>query len=212
MEYKVPQDIDIEDKVIGPMSLRQFIIILIGVGLITFFYFTFQGFLRIFFYLFGMLTAGVVFVLAFAKYGDQSSEIFALSAIKTLTSPRKRIWKKEDVVAKEVAPVVAPKEEPKPREKKNLEEIRDDLSRLAEVVDSGYSALEQKDRLMSFDPNTTTTDFATNPGKPAKEIEGLLNDAAKKAPKREPLISQLATVSPTKEFNYAQVKDSKDRF
>ena len=33
MQYKIPQNVGIEDKIVGPLTLRQLIIISVGVGI-----------------------------------------------------------------------------------------------------------------------------------------------------------------------------------
>ena len=42
MQFKVPQFIDIEDKIIGPLTLKQFIYLLGGLGVIAISWFYFK--------------------------------------------------------------------------------------------------------------------------------------------------------------------------
>ena len=47
MEYQVPQFIEVEDKIVGPLTLRQFIYLAGTAGLCVIFFFTFPLFLAI---------------------------------------------------------------------------------------------------------------------------------------------------------------------
>ncbi len=69
MEYHVPQFIEVEDKIIGPLTLRQFIYIAGGAGLcIVFFaYFSF-----IFAFLFSIPVAAFAAALAFYRVNGKS--------------------------------------------------------------------------------------------------------------------------------------------
>jgi hypothetical protein len=217
MQYKVPQNVDIEDKVIGPLTLRQFIIILVGVGTTLVLYFMLAGFLSVVFWFLAMLLAAATFGLAFGKYGDQKPEIFLISAFKTISKPRQRIWKKEEDLPQITQK--AKKEEPKKEEenKKNIEEERDDLEKLAQLVDSGgYSNISTKDRVIAVEnkpgEESEITDSIKEDAKNQKEIDGLMKDAEKSAPKREPLLSEIAKVSPAKRFDYPEIALTDDKF
>jgi len=215
MQYKVPQNVDIEDRVIGTLTLRQFMILLIGAGFILIFNFIFVGPLRIIFWFLALLIGGVALAFAFVKYGDQRLEIFAMSAFKTITAPRKRIWKKEEVLPQIIKKATEPKPESRTAPKKNLEEAKGDLEKLAELVDSGgYSQIEQKDRtILPETPKVEdhdTPDFIAETEKPNPEIDAMINSA--KTEKKEPLVSEMAKVSPTKDFDYPKIELADDGF
>lgn len=88
--YKVLQDIEAEDKLLGPLSLRQFIyaVIVVVMGYIVFRVFFIQPFLVIPF-----LPPMVLFGILAAPFGhDQSSEIWLLAKIRFILKPRLRTW------------------------------------------------------------------------------------------------------------------------
>lgn len=195
MQYKVPQNVEIEDKVVGPLTIRQFLILLVTAGIILVLNF-FIGFMGPIFYMiaifFGMLGLG----LAFFKYGDQNAEIFVLSAFKTFTNPRKRIWQKEEPKQEaSIKPVVEkPKEEEYISTRGSVSEARSHLEKLAEVVDSGgYSAIKGSD---NTDPITQAYDILEKAEIPNLKIEKLLNDAITITPQREQLVSEFSSVKP----------------
>jgi len=90
-QFVVPQFIDVEDKVIGPITVRQFIIMLVGGGLIFIAYklADFALFLLEF-----VLIAAVTFIIAFIKINGRPIHYFLLNIIQTSRRPRVRVWQK----------------------------------------------------------------------------------------------------------------------
>jgi len=90
-QFVVPQFIDVEDKVIGPITVRQFIIMLVGGGLIFIAYklADFALFLLEF-----VLIAAVTFIIAFIKINGRPIHYFLLNVIQTSKRPKLRIWQK----------------------------------------------------------------------------------------------------------------------
>lgn len=91
-QFVIPQFIDVEDKIIGPITTRQFIILLgvtiilfIAYKLVTFFYFL----------VFGIPVFGLGVTLAFIKINGQPFHFFLLNLIQTLRRPKLRVWNKE---------------------------------------------------------------------------------------------------------------------
>lgn len=92
-QFIVPQFIDVENKIIGPISSRQFIIILAD-GLLVFIcykIFTFWAFIVA-----AVLLLGIGAVIAFVKVNGQAFHYFALNIIQTVKRPSLRIWHKEE--------------------------------------------------------------------------------------------------------------------
>ncbi|MFH0853773.1 MAG: PrgI family protein [bacterium] len=97
MQFVVPQFIDVEDKVIGPISVRQFVILLSGVGLI---FFSYELIYRLnnnfWFFLFSAIILAVItIVLAFVRVNGRPFHLFLLNLIITIREPRLRIWNKQ---------------------------------------------------------------------------------------------------------------------
>jgi hypothetical protein len=217
MQYKVPQNVDIEDRVIGNLSLRQFIILLMGIGLLLVLYFILVGPFRIIFWLFALIIGSVTIAFAFVKYGDQKLEIFVMSALKTFTNPRLRVWKKDEETNREIPEQVAKAPEEKKPPKKSLAEAKNDLENLAQLVDSGgYSKLNPKDRLVGNEnlviDDSGAKDIIAMSEESDTDLEKLIETVDKNVQKREPLISDVAGVSPQKDFNYPEIKLKNDNF
>lgn len=90
-KYVVPQFIDNEDKILGPITVRQFLICL-GATLaimIEYAIFTFWYFIPLM-----LLTAGIAGVFAFLKVNGHPFHIFFLNFLQSSTRPAIRVWNK----------------------------------------------------------------------------------------------------------------------
>jgi hypothetical protein len=135
-QYKVPQDVEAEDKIIAGYTLKQFIYAIIGVayGFLTFR--ILSGAILIW------LIVGAPPTLMFLLLGlyqrqGQPFETYFVSLVNYWFKPRRRIWIKEEVL--EVFNLVQPKLKVV---QKGLDprEVRGQLDRLAEIVDTrGWS-------------------------------------------------------------------------
>lgn len=115
MEYQVPQFIEVEDKVFGPFSLKQFIYLAGGVGLMVIMFLYLPFFL---FVLFGIPVVAFTGALAFYKVNNKSFVEVVEAAFNFYTKERLYLWKKEPKQAAPT-PVAAPEA---PREKLRLTE------------------------------------------------------------------------------------------
>jgi len=133
MQYKVPQKIDMEDKLIGPLTLWQFIYVLVG-GMIIY-----AGWLKIapisraLFFIIAIPVGLISFALAFVKVQDQPFTKFIMAFIQYLARPKNRIWQKETQREEKVIVNVSQREEIKPVAKK-VE--KSELEKLAHVLDT----------------------------------------------------------------------------
>ncbi len=98
-QFTVPQFIDVEDKIIGPITTRQFVIILASFMIIALCYrlFDFSAFI-----FFSVIIFAVMVVLAFVKINGRPFHFFLLNIIQTFKRPKTRIWLKEDDVESSV--------------------------------------------------------------------------------------------------------------
>ncbi len=93
MKYQVPQFIEIEDKVIGPLTVKQFIYLAGGGGL------CFIVYTYVYFYIALILIAIIIplsLALAFYKINNKPFIDFLESAFLFYTKQNLYIWKKED--------------------------------------------------------------------------------------------------------------------
>lgn len=91
-QFVVPQFIDVEDKIFGPITTRQFLILLIAAGII----FVAKRFADLaLFALIVALVGGIALVLAFVKINGQTFHYFLLNIGQTLKKPGLRVWSKQ---------------------------------------------------------------------------------------------------------------------
>ena len=136
-QYKVPQDVEADDKLIGPFSFRQFVYLLIAGGLIALAVALFQLFplLAIIPIPFVLL----LLALALPLKKDQPMETYLAALVSFYLKPRKRIW--EPGQREATILITAPKKvEDKRTRDLSQEEATHRLSFLADIVDTeGYA-------------------------------------------------------------------------
>jgi hypothetical protein len=132
--YKVLQDIEAEDKLIGPLTLRQFIYALAAAlnGYLTFIVIT-KGiaFMAVIFLPLALICA----FFSWPWSRDQPTEVWALAKIRFLVKPRKRIWNQSGI--KELVTITAPKKvEQVLTNGLSQNEVESRLRALADTIDS----------------------------------------------------------------------------
>lgn len=141
--YKVIQDIEAEDHILGPLSLRQFIYAIIAVLCFYFCYLVVAKgvpFLVPIFLLPGLFCA--FFAAPFGK--DQPTEVWALAKIRFFFKPRRRIWDQSGI--KELVSITVPKKvEIHRTDGLSKTEVESRLSALASTIDSRGWAVKNVD-------------------------------------------------------------------
>ncbi|MFZ2189256.1 MAG: PrgI family protein [Candidatus Magasanikiibacteriota bacterium] len=90
-QFVVPQFIDVEDKIFGPITVRQFLILLFG-GMVIFLAYRYADF-ALFITL--LATVGSLsLVFSFVKINGQTFHYFLLNIIQTIRRPSLRVWSK----------------------------------------------------------------------------------------------------------------------
>lgn len=132
--YKVLQDIEAEDKLLGPLTLRQCIYAAIAVfaGWLSYLCIS-KGAPYIAILFLPFIIFGLFFAFPWSK--QQSTEVWALAKIRFALKPRRRIWDQSGV--KHLVTVTAPKriEGPQVRDMSETE-VRSRLRALADTIDS----------------------------------------------------------------------------
>lgn len=94
MRYKVPQNIDMEDRIVGPLTLMQFVYLFVGFGIIYVLYQTIFFTQPIIFYVIAIPTGLMALALAFLKVQEIPFPKFLLYTALFLIKPKRRIWLK----------------------------------------------------------------------------------------------------------------------
>lgn len=132
--YKVIQDIEAEDKLLGPLTLRQFIYGAVA-GLCG--YFCFLGVAKHFYPLL-IIFLPIMLLFGFFAFPwgrDQPTEVWALAKVRFMLLPRRRIWDQSG--AKELVTVTAPKKiDQNYTNNLSQTEVKSRLQALADTLDS----------------------------------------------------------------------------
>jgi len=144
-QYKVPQDVEADDKLLGPFSFRQFVYLMIAAGLCFVAFLLFQVFP-----LLVIIPIPVIFflgALALPLKKDQPMETYLSAVVDFYLKPQKRIWMPGQPDT--TITITAPKNIEDNRTKDlSQEEAGRRLSFLANIVDTeGYAIKETNSNL-----------------------------------------------------------------
>jgi len=95
MQFAVPQFTDVEDKLFGPLTLKQFLILLATGGVLLFFYSLLN--FSIFFFFFAVPTALFGIAMCFGKYNGRPVYGYLGVFLSFMSKPQVRIFKREDL-------------------------------------------------------------------------------------------------------------------
>lgn len=132
--YKLIQDIEAEDHILGPLTLRQFIFGMVGVFC---WYLSFIIFVKHAYFLLAVTAPPALFCTFFAiPFGrDQPTEIWALAKLRFWFKPRQRIWDQSGI--KELVTITVPKKVERILTKGfSQSEVESRLKALANTLDS----------------------------------------------------------------------------
>jgi hypothetical protein len=109
MEYQVPQFIEVEDKIFGPFTLKQFIYLAGGAGLCAIFLLYLPLFLGI---ILSIPVAALAGALAFYKINNKSFVEVLEAGFKYYLGGRLYLWKKDTKAVSMPQAQIAPAAEP----------------------------------------------------------------------------------------------------
>lgn len=95
-QFLVPQFIDIESKIIGPITTRQFLIMMVS-GMLDFIFYKLFYFNT--FIILALFITAIFGVIAFAKINGMPFHYFFLNIVQTLKRPNLRLWHKSIITA-----------------------------------------------------------------------------------------------------------------
>lgn len=104
MEYQVPQFVDVEDKIFGPLTLKQFIFLAGGLGIVVGLVLYLPLFLGI---LLSIPVGGFALALAFYKVNGKPFIEILESGFNFFLKNRLYLWKKEKHTVEELAALQA---------------------------------------------------------------------------------------------------------
>lgn len=91
-QFVVPQFIDVEDKIIGPITTRQFIM---GVVVMLWLFLAYRFADTVLFIIEAVVLIGGYILVAFVKVNGRPFYYFLLNIIRSLQRPALRLWSRE---------------------------------------------------------------------------------------------------------------------
>lgn len=180
--YKVPQDVEADDKLIGPFSFRQFVYLIIVAISIAIAW----GLAQLFIPLAIIPLPIILFfgALALPLRKDQPMEIYLAAVVSFYLKPRRRLWQADGIQS--LVEITAPKVVEVVRAKDlSQSEAERRLSYLANIVDTGGWAIRnvaesQTSTAMQSDvyfAAQQTEDILDNNGGVARSFDNMINQS-----------------------------------
>lgn len=150
MQYKVPQDVQREDKIIGQFTLRQFLFLLGGAMVGYLMYAITKSIVDStqFSAVIGLTFLAVFAAFALVQVQGRPLPDYIVAFIVFSLRPRKRVWQK-DIYIPDIA-YVPPKKKKEPQSK-NPAQIKTELEKLARILDTrGWEELAVQEQQKSI--------------------------------------------------------------
>ncbi len=128
MRFEVPQFIEVEDKIVGPLTWRQFIYIAGGTGILVVFYFSLPFIL---FAIFGLPLGALAGFLAFHRINNRPFSVFLESFVSYMRKGKLYLWRKDREQT-----VISYPESYTPTDSSVVEHTRSRISSLAQKLES----------------------------------------------------------------------------
>lgn len=190
--YKVPQDVEAEDKLLGPFSFKQFVFLLIAVGGLGMAYALATVVLPL-----GLIPLPIAiffFVMALPLRKDQPMEVYMAAVVSFLLKPKQRLWAPDGV--EYLVEVTTPKVEEKVYGKGyDQAEVQRRLSYLANLVDSrgwsvrGVNNPNSSMRAEVYNEAQVADDLLDDNSATAKQISNLIDQSDRK--RRQDMVARM---------------------
>jgi len=101
MQFQVPQFIETEDKIIGPLTIKQFLFIAGAAGICFMLFYVVQFWLWT---IMALIIISIGLAFAFVRINGQPLEKIFFSAIRFLIQPKLYLWQREAIVEEVTLP------------------------------------------------------------------------------------------------------------
>lgn len=171
--YKVIQDIEAEDKLLGPLTLRQFVYAGIALACLWLGYMLVaKGAPVLVILILPFFLVSGFFAVPWSR--EQPTELWALARVRFLLKPRRRVWDQSGV--KELVTITVPKRiERMYSDGLTQTEVKSRLHALAETIDSRGWAIKNS-AMNPYAIAGTTNDRLIDPGSLPQETMGMNSD------------------------------------
>lgn len=133
MQFKVPQNIQMEDKIIGPLTMKQFVYLLVG-GMVS--YATIKTYNPAMIIFVGIPVAILALCLAFIKIQDQPFSKFLFSFAQYMLKPKQRVWQKDKEIFHSQKPIIQNTKKKDDKKSAPKEVEKSELEKLSYILDT----------------------------------------------------------------------------
>jgi hypothetical protein len=133
MQFQVPQNITMEDRIVGPLTIIQFVIVVVGGGM-AFFLFNLTSLPNIVSRGGAGVIALITAIIAIGKFNDQPMYRFFKYIIAYVVTPKTRVWHKNGGEVQLISRSEHKDDGSKLHAPKRVSQA--DIARLATVLDS----------------------------------------------------------------------------
>jgi len=215
MQYKIPQEVDVEDKIIGPFTLKGFAFVFVAgfIAILLFLVFNGAGLPMVPALILSALLGSFPLIFGFVPFNGKPIYTYSGHFMNFLFKPRQRVWKKSPEIQRKAEEKAKAEEEvkkkakamapPPPPQKENLQSVESQIQEISLMVDTGgaYGVVPHT----KPDPSDI---LERNNQVVAKEIESARKAVEEKLPPPEPTVSKMASVDPKKKFEYEKPRTS----
>ena len=131
-QYKVPQNVEAEDKILGPLTFKEFIYFLMGFGWAALSFALFHA-IPVLMILIGFPPTLLLLLLAFYNRDGQNFEQLLVAMVGFFATSRRRAWAKDDIIETFRVEATAIAAEATQRDPV---QVRGELEKLANLIDS----------------------------------------------------------------------------
>lgn len=131
MQFSIPQFIETEDKIIGPLTLKQFLWILGAGGILTIIWMSTRNIAI--FIVSGIPIGALFFAMAFVKVNGRSLPVFIANVFSFFTRPNIYIWRRE---YERSSSLKAPVQQSVQKEEEREEFTQSKIEELAWILDT----------------------------------------------------------------------------
>ncbi|MEI7690098.1 MAG: PrgI family protein [bacterium] len=193
MQYQIPQDVEVADKIIGPLTLKQFMYLIAGTGFGLAIYAALRNTIIpiVIIVILALIPVGIFAIIGFFRVNGRPLDSYIAPFFGFMGVAKRRFWQREDIQInqeEEIKKLRAESEKNShPLDTRSQQEVSENIASLATLVDTGIQAPLPKEPKTVFDVDEER----------GSKIKTLLQEKAASAQVgREPLVSQMASVSP----------------
>lgn len=217
MQYKIPQEVNVEDKIIGPFTLKGFGFVM-GFTLVAIIFiviFSKVGLSFIPSLIIGCFFGSFFLILGFVRYNGKPLYSHLGPFMNFIMKPRQRVWKRIDEKPRNTEKPQNDVAEPATIQNKYVTpkaDLKDAESKIEEIslmVDTGGAYDTSSQRINQTGPADMFIEGSRESDRITDSLEKAKETVLKEGSEQEPTVSEMASIDPEKKFDYNQPNTAK---